>query len=262
MTSNNDMMTKKSRIWNPALDDCYNTASNNKETSPVDFQNDHSSQHQQNLMQPYNNTIMQNEYSKGIPHHDTAMSFRLNITLLPNYLMNTMLNPNFTPFNIPNQNCCAVCGSIFRLTTDLVQHMLIRSYKREEFCLETTSRHLTNRIKIRGRFDALISGLSSGCFGRCFDKLHIIMSIPEGDYERGKKLFKMRCLQCHVIDSDANKNGPTLKGVIGRKSGTVDGYPYSTANKNKGVVWTRETLFEYLLDPKNIFRERRWYLRA
>uniref|UniRef100_A0A1I8ET62 Cytochrome c domain-containing protein n=1 Tax=Wuchereria bancrofti TaxID=6293 RepID=A0A1I8ET62_WUCBA len=76
------------------------------------------------------------------------------------------------------------------------------------------------------------------------------MSVPEGDYERGKKLFKMRCLQCHVIDSDANKNGPTLKGVIGRKSGTVDGYPYSSANKNKGVVWTRETLFEYLLDPK------------
>ncbi|EJW71781.1 cytochrome c type-1 [Wuchereria bancrofti] len=59
------------------------------------------------------------------------------------------------------------------------------------------------------------------------------MSVPEGDYERGKKLFKMRCLQCHVIDSDANKNGPTLKGVIGRKSGTVDGYPYSSANKNK-----------------------------
>ncbi|VDK85574.1 unnamed protein product [Litomosoides sigmodontis] len=100
----------------------------------------------------------------------------------------------------------------------------------------------------------VVCGVGSGSGGRgaclwlfleTFD-----MSIPEGDYERGKKLFKMRCLQCHVIDSDVNKNGPTLKGVIGRKSGTVDGYPYSTANKNKGVVWTRETLFEYLLDPK------------
>ncbi|OZC10651.1 hypothetical protein X798_02400 [Onchocerca flexuosa] len=77
------------------------------------------------LMQPYNTTIMQSDYSKGIQHHNTAMSFRLNIMLLPNYLTNTMLNPNFTPFNLPNQNCCAVCGTMFRLTADLVQHMRI-----------------------------------------------------------------------------------------------------------------------------------------
>lgn len=59
------------------------------------------------------------------------------------------------------------------------------------------------------------------------------MSIPEGDYERGKKIFKTRCLQCHVIDSDINKNGPTLKGLIGRMSGSVEGFLYSTGNKNK-----------------------------
>uniref|UniRef100_A0A914ZT66 Cytochrome c domain-containing protein n=1 Tax=Parascaris univalens TaxID=6257 RepID=A0A914ZT66_PARUN len=74
--------------------------------------------------------------------------------------------------------------------------------------------------------------------------------IPEGDYERGKKVFKQRCLQCHVVDSKATKTGPTLYGIIGRKSGSVPGFDYSTANKNKGVVWTRETLFEYLLNPK------------
>ncbi|CAJ0603239.1 unnamed protein product [Cylicocyclus nassatus] len=75
-------------------------------------------------------------------------------------------------------------------------------------------------------------------------------AIPEGDYEKGKKVFKQRCLQCHVVDSKATKTGPTLHGLIGRKSGTVDGFDYSAANKNKGVVWTRETLFEYLLNPK------------
>lgn len=76
--------------------------------------------------------------------------------------------------------------------------------------------------------------------------------IPEGDYEKGKKVFKQRCLQCHVVDSLASKTGPTLNGLIGRKSGTVSGYDYSAANKNKGVVWTRETLFEYLLNPKKV----------
>ncbi|KJH40742.1 cytochrome [Dictyocaulus viviparus] len=74
--------------------------------------------------------------------------------------------------------------------------------------------------------------------------------IPEGDYEKGKKVFKQRCAQCHVIDSLAAKTGPTLHGIIGRKSGSVPGFTYSEANKNKGVVWTRETLFDYLLDPK------------
>ncbi|KAI1715707.1 cytochrome c domain-containing protein [Ditylenchus destructor] len=75
-------------------------------------------------------------------------------------------------------------------------------------------------------------------------------NIPEGDYEKGKKLFKQRCFQCHVVDSNQTKTGPTLKGVINRKSGSVEGFDYSAANKNKGVVWTRETLFEYLLNPK------------
>uniref|UniRef100_A0A7E4UNI1 Cytochrome c domain-containing protein n=1 Tax=Panagrellus redivivus TaxID=6233 RepID=A0A7E4UNI1_PANRE len=76
------------------------------------------------------------------------------------------------------------------------------------------------------------------------------MSIPEGDYEKGKKIFKQRCSQCHNIDSLATKTGPTLNGVIGRKSGAVAGYDYSGANKAKGVEWNRETLFEYLADPK------------
>lgn len=59
--------------------------------------------------------------------------------------------------------------------------------------------------------------------------------IPEGDYERGKKVFKQRCLQCHVVDSKATKTGPTLHGIIGRKSGAVPGFDYSTANKNKVI---------------------------
>jgi hypothetical protein len=38
--------------------------------------------------------------------------------------------------------------------------------------------------------------------------------------------------------------------LIGRTSGTVDGYSYSDANKNKAVPWTEENLFEYLENPK------------
>ena len=44
--------------------------------------------------------------------------------------------------------------------------------------------------------------------------------------------------------------GPNLHGLIGRKTGQADGYSYTAANINKGVVWGDDTLFEYLENPK------------
>lgn len=41
-----------------------------------------------------------------------------------------------------------------------------------------------------------------------------------------------------------------LYGLYGRKSGQADGFEYTEANKNSGVTWTEETLFDYLKDPK------------
>ncbi|KHJ75051.1 cytochrome [Oesophagostomum dentatum] len=74
--------------------------------------------------------------------------------------------------------------------------------------------------------------------------------IPEGDYEKGKKLFKYRCAQCHTITSTRTLAGPTLHGIMGRLSGTAPGYVYSQGNKHVGVVWTREVMFDYLADPR------------
>uniref|UniRef100_A0A1I8AD47 Cytochrome c domain-containing protein n=1 Tax=Steinernema glaseri TaxID=37863 RepID=A0A1I8AD47_9BILA len=69
--------------------------------------------------------------------------------------------------------------------------------------------------------------------------------MPEGDYEKGKKIFKQRCAQCHVIDSLATKTGPTLNGVVGRKSGSIADFPYSAANKNKKAD-ERADLIKYI----------------
>ena len=44
--------------------------------------------------------------------------------------------------------------------------------------------------------------------------------------------------------------GPNLGGLFGRVSGTTEGFAYSAANKNKGVKWGEETLYDYLLNPK------------
>lgn len=44
--------------------------------------------------------------------------------------------------------------------------------------------------------------------------------------------------------------GPNLYGLFGRKTGSVEGYSYTEANRDKGIIWNEGTLFEYLENPK------------
>lgn len=77
------------------------------------------------------------------------------------------------------------------------------------------------------------------------------MPIPEGNVDNGAKLFKARCTQCHTINKGGpNKTGPNLYGLFGRQTGSVPGYKYSPANKNAGITWGEQTLFDYLEKPK------------
>ncbi|KAJ1961509.1 iso-1-cytochrome c [Dipsacomyces acuminosporus] len=77
------------------------------------------------------------------------------------------------------------------------------------------------------------------------------MPYSEGNAKNGAKLFKTRCAQCHTVEaSGSNKVGPKLHGIFGRQSGKVEGFQYTEANQKKGVVWTEDTLFDYLENPK------------
>jgi len=70
------------------------------------------------------------------------------------------------------------------------------------------------------------------------------------DLAAGETSFK-KCLACHAVGEGAkNKVGPVLNGISGRKSGTVEGFSYSDANKNSGITWTKEVFLEYIKDPK------------
>lgn len=57
------------------------------------------------------------------------------------------------------------------------------------------------------------------------------------------------CAVCHSIDG-SNGTGPTLKGIIGRKSGTVAGFRYSRAMRSAAIVWDEASLDRYLTDPQ------------
>ncbi|MEC9346406.1 MAG: cytochrome c family protein [Pseudomonadota bacterium] len=69
-----------------------------------------------------------------------------------------------------------------------------------------------------------------------------------GDVEEGAKVFK-KCAICHTLDGK-NKVGPTLQGMFGRAAGGVEGYKYSSALKDSGIVWDETTVAAYLKDPK------------
>lgn len=71
----------------------------------------------------------------------------------------------------------------------------------------------------------------------------------EGDAAEGEKVFK-KCKACHVIDSEKNRLGPHLIGIVGREAGSVDGFKYSKAMQESGITWDETTIDEYLADPK------------
>jgi cytochrome c len=75
------------------------------------------------------------------------------------------------------------------------------------------------------------------------------MALADGDPAAGKKVFN-KCRACHVVDEDKNRVGPYLHGVIGRPAGTAEGFKYSSAMKDSGIVWSEETIAEYVADPK------------
>ncbi len=70
------------------------------------------------------------------------------------------------------------------------------------------------------------------------------------DVAAGKTSFN-KCMACHSIGEGAkNKVGPELNGLDGRKSGTVEGYSYSDANKTSGITWGEAVFKEYIKDPR------------
>ena len=78
--------------------------------------------------------------------------------------------------------------------------------------------------------------------------------VPLADKQHGAVVFRA-CSGCHHERADAT--GPDLRGVVGRKAGSVDGFRYSNAMRRANLVWTVENLRAYLRDPQALVKGNR-----
>lgn len=66
----------------------------------------------------------------------------------------------------------------------------------------------------------------------------------------GRKIFESRCVSCHESSPpSAATLGPSLAGIVGRKAGSGNSGVHSRALAESGIVWSRDSLRNYLSDP-------------
>ena len=68
------------------------------------------------------------------------------------------------------------------------------------------------------------------------------------DAAAGKAAFA-QCVACHSIDG-SNGAGPSLKGIDGRSTGSLEGFRFSRAMKSAGYAWDAKSLDAYIADPQ------------
>ncbi len=72
------------------------------------------------------------------------------------------------------------------------------------------------------------------------------------DPAKGKVQY-LQCQACHSLEAGgANKVGPNLHGIFGRKAGLTPGFNYSDELKNSNIVWSAETLDHWFERPSEL----------
>jgi cytochrome c len=75
----------------------------------------------------------------------------------------------------------------------------------------------------------------------------VIAPAAASDAEHGKVVFQA-CAACHT--DNINSLGPSLKGVFGRNSASVEDFRYSAAMKRANLMWDEANLKSYITDPQ------------
>lgn len=69
----------------------------------------------------------------------------------------------------------------------------------------------------------------------------------------GEQAFNNNCRTCHSWKEGDNRLGPNLHGVVGRKSGSVQGYNnYSQSMKHANITWDEASLDKFIANPDSV----------
>jgi cytochrome c len=77
-------------------------------------------------------------------------------------------------------------------------------------------------------------------------------AIATGDPVKGERVAK-KCKACHTMkEGGKNGLGPNLFGVLGQEAGVVEGFKYSAAMAESGIVWDDATFNDFVLKPNKV----------
>ena len=71
------------------------------------------------------------------------------------------------------------------------------------------------------------------------------------DQTLGRRVF-LQCRACHSLEAGgAHRVGPNLHGMFGQAAAVREGFNYSPALRESGVIWTPAALEEWLIRPSS-----------
>lgn len=91
--------------------------------------------------------------------------------------------------------------------------------------------------------------------GACALSLLILLGSARADTPKDgdpQIAFNNACRTCHSMKEGDHRLGPSLYGVVGRKAGSVEGYPFSSAMQQSTIVWTEENLDQFIANPDKV----------
>mmetsp|Transcript_104197 Transcript_104197/g.290268 ORF Transcript_104197/g.290268 Transcript_104197/m.290268 type:complete len:197 (-) Transcript_104197:89-679(-) len=96
-----------------------------------------------------------------------------------------------------------------------------------------------------------------------FSDVPLDFVLPDGDVEKGRRLFKKHCGQCHsvhpdnrIVQSGAFQLGPTLFNIYGRASGEEEIQQKQVmGGRVEGLVWFEGPLMNYMKNPRQMSQQ-------
>ena len=124
---------------------------------------------------------------------------------------------------------------------------LFRIWRREEYGKGSRAKMMSQRLSI-------VIGLAAALL---LQGMSALTSARAADPQEGQSVFRSQCAICHSVQQGRTLIGPSLYGIVGRRTGSEPGYAYSTANKNANLIWTHRSGNNTLTPRKQSFREQK-----